>query len=87
MLNNLHTHPRYDGLFTTDQYPGAYPNGSRVTKINAEPGDTHQNGSTATVLGSFGHPDVGHGYFVEWDDCPKKAVFIEASKVQLSTTH
>ena len=61
-------------VFTTAQASGAWPNGSRVAKCRSAPGDAHQDGALATVVGSVGPADVadGHGpayaYFVEWDD-------------------
>jgi hypothetical protein len=51
-------------------------NGTRVYKIASEPGDKHRDGALATVLGSIHDPDLGYGYFVEWDDLPKQAVAI-----------
>ena len=70
-------HPGYTGCFTRDRYPLAkFDNGQRVVKVKEEDGDTHPVGSCATVLGSIGHPDIGVGYFVEWDDLPRVAVFV-----------
>jgi hypothetical protein len=74
-------HPGWIGLFTTDTYPGALPNGTRIRKAVDLPGDAHRVGDEGTVLGSYGHPKVGWGYFVEWDDRPRIAVFVEARKV------
>jgi len=58
--------------FTTDQAPGAWPNGSRIVKTVMGPGDAHQVGETATVVGSLGPipfegRPVTFGYFVFWD--------------------
>lgn len=74
-------HLGWRGHFTTAQYPGALPNGTRVVKVVWEPGDTHALRDRATVLGSVGHPKVGLGYFVEFDEHPKQAVFIMAAKI------
>jgi hypothetical protein len=78
-------HPGWSGVFTRNQHSGAYPNGSRVVKVRTEKGDTHAIGARATVLGSIGHPEVGVGYFVEWDSDPRHAVFVMASKIKLDT--
>jgi hypothetical protein len=57
--------------YTTDQEPGAWPNGSRVVK-GLEPGKGkcgHETGDEGTVIGSA----VIAGkltYFIEWDDRP-----------------
>lgn len=75
-------HPGYLGMFTRDQCPLAkYRNGARIVKVLAGPGDVHPVGSTGTVLGSMGHPEVGVGYFVEWDCKPRVAVFLAESKL------
>lgn len=62
-------------VFTTNQAPGAWSNGARVVKCQSAPGDAHQDGAPATVLGSMGPVAVGghppaYAYFVEWDDYP-----------------
>lgn len=75
-------HPGWSGVFTRNQYPGALANGTRVRKRVEERGDAHKIGDLATVLGSIGHPDVGVGYFVEWDDLPRMAVFLQEHKVE-----
>lgn len=74
-------HPGWFGMFTRHQMPGAIRNGTRVVKVRTEARDTHPVGSLATVLGSMGHPDVGIGYFVEWDARPRWAVFVIAWKI------
>ncbi len=63
------------GLFTRQEAHGAWLNGSRVIKVVSEKGDGHQNGSEGRVLGSIRTPETGIGYFIEWDDTPKVAVF------------
>jgi hypothetical protein len=75
-------HPGWIGLFTTYRYPGALANGTRIRKSLNLPGDAHKVGDQGRVLGSMGHPRVGFGYFVEWDDRPMHAVFVEARKVE-----
>lgn len=78
----LREFPGYTGLHTHDQARGAIPNGTRVEKRASEPGDTHQDGAIATVLGSIYHPQVGYGYFVAWDTHPHEAVFVAGPKVR-----
>jgi len=67
----------YAGAFTREQsFQAKYKNGSRVAKVRTEKGDTNPIGVTGTVLGSISHPEVGVGYFIEWDDFPRLAVFV-----------
>ena len=73
--------PGWIGQFTTAQYPGAIPNGTRVVKVGWEPGDAHSLRAKATILGSMGHPEVGIGYFVEFEEHPNQAVFIAGAKI------
>jgi hypothetical protein len=77
-------HPGYHGVFTTEQYPGALPNGTRITKVMSEVKDSTPNGSLGTVLGSIGHPDLAPRmmYFIEWDHMPKVAIGCLDFKVQ-----
>jgi hypothetical protein len=74
--------PGYQGLHLREQAPGALPNGSRVYKTASAPGDTHQDGALATVLGSICNPRVGYGYFVEWDTHPRAAVFVADYRIK-----
>jgi hypothetical protein len=78
---SIRNHAGYRGLFTRHQAAGAYANGSRVEKVLADSGDTHQVGALATVLGSIHHPELGFGYFVEWDSHPRHAGFVEGRKI------
>jgi hypothetical protein len=67
----------WHGAFTRDQVPDAkFSNGARITKVQEEKGDSTPLGTEGTVLGSLGHPKFGVGYFVEWDDKPRYAVFV-----------
>jgi hypothetical protein len=81
-LLNIRLHRGYEGMFTRGQYPGAMRNGSRVEKIQSKPEDSHPDGAQATVLGSFGHPQVGVAYFVEFDDWPKSAAMVTADRLR-----
>lgn len=76
------------GAFTFRQYPGAYPNGTRVKKVRGEPGDKHSLGAKATVLCSAVRMPWGSlGYFVEWDDLPQHAAFIVGDKLGVVGEH
>jgi hypothetical protein len=69
--------PGWTGAFTrNDAKQAKYRVGTRVTKIEQEPGDATPVGTKGTVLGSMYGPNVGVGYFVEWDDKPKVAVLV-----------
>ena len=71
----VRAHIGWFGQFTTDEAEGAYPNGTRIRKINADRTDPHRNGATGRVLGSLHHAPLGLAYFIEWDDMPQCAVF------------
>jgi hypothetical protein len=78
-------HDGYANQFTRAEYPSAkFRNGSRIIKIRTAPGDVHVVGALGTVLGSIGHPAIGVGYFVEWDDQKKWAIFVVESKIGLA---
>ncbi len=79
---NFMPHPGWHGVFTRGEVPGAMRNGTRCEKINAVPGDSHPDGARATVLGSFGHPEVGTAYFVEFDSHPRHAVMAVAERLR-----
>ena len=64
------------------EYPGAYLNGTVVRKVNSEVGDLNPDGARGRVIGSIGHPKVGIGYFVEWDDYQDFAVLVVAAKIE-----
>jgi hypothetical protein len=78
----LREYPGWFGIFTREQAPGALPNGTRIVKVQTEKGDAHPIGARATVLGSMAAPNVGLGYFVEWDAKPRCAVFVVDWKVR-----
>jgi hypothetical protein len=63
-------HPGWIGAFTRDEYPGALRNGTPVVKV------------TFVVLGSVGHPEIGIGYFVEWETLPRHAVLVVSGKIR-----
>lgn len=73
-------------LGSTDQAPGAWPNGTRVSKINTEPVDIHPDGALATIIGSIGPfadmPSL-YAYCVEWDDHTGLPVWISAHRLAL----
>lgn len=83
MINQLglSLFPGYANLHTRAQADGAIANGTRVRKTNSEPGDTHKDDERATILGSIHHPEVGFGYFVEWDTHPKAATFVTQHRI------
>lgn len=70
--------------FTRNEAPGALRNGTLVEKVNSEPGDTHQDGARATIVGSLGRAAPSkYGYFVEWDDIPGVPVFTASERIRL----
>ena len=76
----------WTGLFTRQDVLGAWKAGTRVAKVNGEPGDATANGTPGVVLGSIAHPDVHGGevfYFIEWADAPKVAVGCMARKLRV----
>lgn len=80
---NLTERRGWTGLHTTDQYPGAWPNGTRVRKIKSDPGDQHSDGTLATVIGSMGHPSLDQViYCVEWDPLPRVAIAVIGSRIE-----
>jgi hypothetical protein len=83
-LSRLVNYPGWIGQHTREEAEGALENGTRVRKIGSRPREGHQDGALATVLGSVIAPwGPGYGYFVEWDDRPREAVFIAS---RLTTT-
>lgn len=70
----------YVGAFTRSNAAGAIEAGARVRKVWMEDGDSHALDATGIVLGSI-KASIGIGYFVEWDDMPKTAVFVTEKKL------
>lgn len=83
MMENIRPHAGWMGVFTTDQAPGCWPNGTRIEKATFERGDMHRIGQTGTVLGSVRIPEQKRAaYFVEWDSHPQAAYRVEARKIR-----
>ena len=75
---------------------GKLPNGTRVRKVNSRPGDTHQDGAPATIVGALGPAgeeikaelkqrglrEVEWVYWVIWDDLPGVPVAITDTRVE-----
>jgi hypothetical protein len=92
-LARLQEEPGMLGAFTREQAPGAIANGARVVKSLMAPGDTHELGASATVLGSIGPqpepvnvgdrivPAGSFVYFVAWDDQPALAVSVSSDRI------
>lgn len=76
--------PDIHGAIFDGQAEGAYANGSRVVKVESEPGDATPDGTGGKVLGSYSNPDLFHGliaYSIMWDNRPGYAVNTTALKV------
>jgi hypothetical protein len=66
------------GFYIEGEAEGAYPNGTRVIKIDAEESDSTRIGTKGTVISSVDASDVEiegvrritYFYFVMWDDFP-----------------
>lgn len=83
----LREEPGWIGFFTRDQAPDAvYPNGWRIVKAKSEPDDMTPTGTTGIVLGSISAPNVGRGYFIEWDSRKREAIFCVEWKLALAPT-
>jgi hypothetical protein len=83
-MGEVRAHVGWDGQFTTDQAEGAYPNGTRVRKVNADSGDQTRNGAIGTVLGSITGRGM-LGYFIEWDAMPRAAFFLASHRIRRQT--
>jgi hypothetical protein len=68
--------------YTTDQYPGALPNGTLITKTGTVAGDANPDGAVGTVLGSLGANGTLQGYFVEWRTYPGVSCFVVPERVK-----
>jgi hypothetical protein len=79
----LTTEPGWFGHFTRQQATRArFSNGTVIRKVKEDPGDGTPLGTEGTVLGSIYHPTLGVGYFVEWANLPKTAVFVVGWKIE-----
>ncbi|MCK1670337.1 hypothetical protein [Bradyrhizobium sp. 150] len=67
-------------VFTTDQAPGAIPNGTPIVKVFSEERDANPVGTTGVVLGSMSDGERT-GYFVEWQTMPGVPVFVAEFKI------
>ena len=92
-LADLGEHGEYMGVFSRYEAKGAWPNGTRVRKVNSEDGDGHPDGSLGTILGSLKcegdaataeteRLGISHLYFIEWDASPKKAIGTMSIKLE-----
>lgn len=65
------------GVLTRDEAPQAkFKNGARIRKTINERGDLTPVGTGGRILGSiFSNVAGGVGYFIEWDDKPREAIF------------
>ena len=73
-------------MFIPGSVAGALPNGTRIRKVNSQPGDGHADGDQGTVLASHGPvevPDLGTEllYFIDWDSHPGVPVGTIGSKI------
>lgn len=81
---NLRHEPGWQGHFTRADAPEArWRPGQRVNKARAEHGDRHIVGTKGTILGSVFVPELGAGYFVEWDPTPRVAIFVVEGKIEV----
>lgn len=69
----IQNEPGWTGAFTRHQVLGGWRNGTRIVKVNTEPGDANPDGALGTVLGSLAHQGQV-AYFIEWDNAPRVAV-------------
>lgn len=73
-------------VVSTEQAPGAIPNGSKIKKVNSSADDGHRDGDQATVIGSLGPAEIqgrkAYGYFVVWDDTPEVPCFIAEFRIE-----
>jgi hypothetical protein len=82
-------------FYTTEQAEGAFPNGTRIEKIQSDETDSHRNGAKGKVIGSMGNKSTSitistkygsrisnYIYFVEWDDTPDIPVAIAGFRLK-----
>lgn len=80
--------------FSAAEAPGAWPNGTRVRKVLAAPGDlggTLPVGTKGTICGSLGPftpPMMGssYGYFVQWDGWGACVFFVRSARLAKELT-
>jgi hypothetical protein len=81
-IPSVFEHEGYIGHFTRHEALGAWRNGTRIEKVWCEEGDATPLGTKGTVLGSMNAGEkLGLGYFIEWDNRPRVAVFTVAKKI------
>lgn len=66
--------------YTTDEAPGAYPNGTQIVKVKTEKGDANPIGTRGKVIGSMTDGKV-LGYFIEWETSPGVPIFVASFKI------
>jgi hypothetical protein len=72
----------WHGAFTRASVREAlYATGERIYKARQEAGDSTAAGTPGFVLGSIYLPERGVGYFVEWSNRPRTAVFVVQSRI------
>jgi hypothetical protein len=69
-------------MFTREQAPDAIENGTRIVKVKKDPDDARDIGARGRVLGSIKVGDLPTGYFIEWDDQRRCAVFTVDWKIE-----
>jgi hypothetical protein len=72
----------WHGAFTRNSVRQAvFARGERIYKARHEPGDSTPVGTSGFVLGSIYLPEWGVGYFVEWSNRPRSAIFVVQAKI------
>ncbi len=80
----IEEHPGYLTPFCKNQAEGAWENGSYIVKHGSDPGgDVTPDGIKGIILGSLKAPSGKYGYFVEWENKPKIAIFCAEEKMKL----
>jgi hypothetical protein len=79
---HLRTEDGWRGVFTREQAPDAIENGTRIVKVKKDPDDARPIGTRGRVLGSIKVGDMPTGYFIEWDDMKRHAVFCIDWKIE-----
>lgn len=86
-MSTFEERPGWAGFYMPGEAPGALPNGTRIRKVNSEPGDSSPDGALGTVQSSVENttdqfPGCRFAYFVEWDHMPRAFVGIMATKIE-----